>query len=780
MEHEDLINPSGENVVSAVASMAISDGPQQGLKNGTAPHMDPGAGQVKDETEGSEPKEATQEPVAEGTEPKASSPHMDVGVSAGTAGAGEDGLTPGGLSLPHSGRSSVASVDGEEEHVNGDRAGSVSPRQLLEYPQASSVDRAVGFGPAVLKFDDQEKMSSSGETVAKHDLSDSEDKRKEDKARNGKKDESGPVGSAYEEELVVSHGMQPPDSYMEDQEKEEKEGEEEEEEEHEEEEEEEEVDQDKEPVPLEHSAVVPHKQEVADIEHGQALYQPPVSPEEAKKRGLSFDYTEPHEPGHQDTPEAWQNGRDKTPPESRSPDSCRAGPGSPFLPSASAGPTQELLLTAKDDGPKEEQENEEEEVSISLAHQQVAASKMEPEDDTMPEEPKDAKQERPEKYLETTDEDLIATVKTVQKHPTAAKPEPAVPVGDDAGKPSAEKQVIAATIKTEPVIDTPVKKKKPVATVAATPSPKSAAKPQKPPPKDVAPDRKTSASSKAKAGAGAAANKNTKAGDVKTKAPGAKPQGVSTKIPSAESPRTPDRSGCSSPATPKSPASRASTPGQQVKKVAVVRTPPKSPGSLRSRTPIAPVAPMPDLKNVKSKIGSIENIKHQPGGGKVQILEKKMDLSSVQPKCGSKANIKHTPGGGNVQIVNKKMDLSNVQSKCGSKVNLHHKPGGGNIEIKTEKLEFKAQSKIGSLENIGHVPGGGAKKIESHKLMFREQARARTDHGAEIVVKSPGASAEGSPGLSKVSSSGSINMTESPQLSTLADQVSASLAKQGL
>ncbi|XP_026882524.2 microtubule-associated protein tau isoform X2 [Electrophorus electricus] len=837
MEHEDLINPSGENVVSAVASMAISDGPQQGLKNGTAPHMDPGAGQVKDETEGSEPKEATQEPVAEGTEPKASSPHMDVGVSAGTAGAGEDGLTPGGLSLPHSGRSSVASVDGEEEHVNGDRAGSVSPRQLLEYPQASSVDRAVGFGPAVLKFDDQEKMSSSGETVAKHDLSDSEDKRKEDKARNGKKDESGPVGSAYEEELVVSHGMQPPDSYMEDQEKEEKEGEEEEEEEHEEEEEEEEVDQDKEPVPLEHSAVVPHKQEVADIEHGQALYQPPVSPEEAKKRGLSFDYTEPHEPGHQDTPEAWQNGRDKTPPESRSPDSCRAGPGSPFLPSASAGPTQELLLTAKDDGPKEEQENEEEEVSISLAHQQVAASKMEPEDDTMPEEPKDAKQERPEKYLETTDEDLIATVKTVQKHPTAAKPEPAVPVGDDAGKPSAEKQVIAATIKTEPVIDTPVKKKKPVATVAATPSPKSAAKPQKPPPKDVAPDRKTSASSKAKAGAGAAANKNTKtpspstpakarltstpkrgssitvshskhtsaspsvtgragslnskqhilgatktraaAGDVKTKAPGAKPQGVSTKIPS-ESPRTPDRSGCSSPATPKSPASRASTPGQQVKKVAVVRTPPKSPGSLRSRTPIAPVAPMPDLKNVKSKIGSIENIKHQPGGGKVQILEKKMDLSSVQPKCGSKANIKHTPGGGNVQIVNKKMDLSNVQSKCGSKVNLHHKPGGGNIEIKTEKLEFKAQSKIGSLENIGHVPGGGAKKIESHKLMFREQARARTDHGAEIVVKSPGASAEGSPGLSKVSSSGSINMTESPQLSTLADQVSASLAKQGL
>uniref|UniRef100_A0A8B9HEA6 Microtubule-associated protein n=2 Tax=Astyanax mexicanus TaxID=7994 RepID=A0A8B9HEA6_ASTMX len=262
-----------------------------------------------------------------------------------------------------------------------------------------------------------------------------------------------------------------------------------------------------------------------------------------------------------------------------------------------------------------------------------------------------------------------------------------------------------------------------------------------------------------KAGA-AGADKNAKAGEAKTKTSGAKPQGVGAKIPAAsrpeqrktgagsieraDSPKTPDRSGCSSP------ASRSSTPGQQVKKVAVVRTPPKSPGSLRSRTPIAPVAPMPDLKNVKSKIGSTENLKHQPGGGKIQI-------------------------------VHKKIDLSNVQSKCGSKANIHHKPGGGNFEIKSEKLEFKAQSKVGSLDNIGHVPGGGQRKIESHKLVFREQAKARTDHGAEIVVQSPSMSADGSPQrLSKVSSSGSINMTESPQLSTLADEVSASLAKQGL
>ncbi|XP_030257319.1 microtubule-associated protein tau isoform X18 [Sparus aurata] len=303
---------------------------------------------------------------------------------------------------------------------------------------------------------------------------------------------------------------------------------------------------------------------------------------------------------------------------------------------------------------------------------------------------------------------------------------------------------------------------------------------------------------------------------AKSQTPGAKTTPRTSVQPAnAKKPPTPKndkdaQSGQSSPGTPKSPASQAKAAAEanKVKKVAVVRSTPKSPGSLKGRppAPLAAAAPMPDLKGVKSKIGSTDNIKHQPGGGKVQILDKKVDLSNVQARCGSKDNIKHTPGGGkvqildkkldlsnvqsrcgskdnikhvpgggNVQIVHKKIDLSNVQSKCGSKVNIRHKPGGGNIEIKNEKLEFKVQSKIGSLDNIGHVPGGGQRKIESHKLSFRETAKARTDHGAEIV------SLEESPQqLSTVSSSGSINMADSPQLSTLADQVSASLAKQGL
>uniref|UniRef100_A0A674HQD2 Microtubule-associated protein n=1 Tax=Taeniopygia guttata TaxID=59729 RepID=A0A674HQD2_TAEGU len=236
-----------------------------------------------------------------------------------------------------------------------------------------------------------------------------------------------------------------------------------------------------------------------------------------------------------------------------------------------------------------------------------------------------------------------------------------------------------------------------------------------------------------------------------------KPPPAAAKTEKGEQPKSGDRSGYSSPGSPGTPGSRSRTPSlptppaREPKKVAVVRTPPKSPASAKTRVQPS-AAPMPDLKNVKSKIGSTDNLKHQPGGGKVQI-------------------------------VYKPVDLSHVTSKCGSLGNIHHKPGGGQVEVKSEKLDFKdkVQSKIGSLDNISHVPGGGNKKIETHKLTFRENAKAKTDHGAEIVYKSPTISGDASPRrLSNVSSSGSINLVDSPQLATLADEVSASLAKQGL
>ncbi|XP_043848329.1 microtubule-associated protein 2 isoform X6 [Dromiciops gliroides] len=253
--------------------------------------------------------------------------------------------------------------------------------------------------------------------------------------------------------------------------------------------------------------------------------------------------------------------------------------------------------------------------------------------------------------------------------------------------------------------------------------------------------------------------------------------------PPSYSSRTPGTPGTPSyprtPHTPGTPKSAILVPTE--KKVAIIRTPPKSPATPKQLRLIN--QPLPDLKNVRSKIGSTDNIRYQPKGGQVRILNKKMDFSEVQSRCGSKDNIKHSAGGGNIQIVTKKIDLSHVTSKCGSLKNIRHRPGGGRVKIESVKLDFKekAHAKVGSLDNAHHIPGGGNVKIDSQKLNFREHAKARVDHGAEIITQSPGRSSVASPRrLSNVSSSGSINLLESPQLATLAEDVTAALAKQGL
>ncbi|XP_048871437.1 microtubule-associated protein tau-like isoform X4 [Brienomyrus brachyistius] len=558
---------------------------------------------------------------------------------------------------------------------------------------------------------------------------------------------------------------------------------------------------------------------------------------EGKNRVLSFDYTEPQCPTGQDGLSGELSGPDESLSGSRSPEPCLADPWSPTSPivvpkgasQASLSPERQPDSPVASEAQKDPGDTE----SFSeLAN--VAPSKA-------------------DEYLETLDEDLKAAVKATDESagsedvlsyqdqgaispPEKTQQKPlskivAPPVSYSKSQKPPQKDASIDRKSNVPVPQTKAKTKADAEKNAATSEKKTptttpaksrpTSTPKRPSSVTASPSKKPLAASTsrpvAKASSAGASGTRPQVADGK---PGAKPQAAGTKIPGktptqTDSPKTPDRSGSS---TPRSPSSRAHTPGQpgvgankEVKKVAVVRTPPKSPGSMKNRSPASAV-PMPDLKNVRSKIGSTDNLKHQPGGGRVQILDKKADYSSVQSKCGSKVNLKHIPGGGNVQIpnkkmdfsdvpskcgskdnmkhvpgggniqiVHKKMDLSNVQSKCGSKDNIRHKPGGGNIEIKTEKLEFKGQSKVGSLENIGHVAGGGQRKIESHKLTFREQAKARTDHGADIVYKSPTASTDGSPRrLSNVSSSGSINMADSPQLSTLADQVSASLAKQGL
>lgn len=380
-------------------------------------------------------------------------------------------LTPG--SLPESGRSSAASVDEEGEQENGEREKSVSPHQSPTSPHPTTLSDGLGSG--ITGFDSQVKRSPS-DKVPEHSPSGVEDEKE---TKPCSPDVDAPSRN------IISMDEQK-DGEDEDKDREDA------------------VDDEETGDTLVCSSVAPsltsQKDDRFDGEH-QAPSHLSMTPEEAKKRGLSFDYTEPQDPGQQSAPAGWECSSDKTPPESRSPDSCRADPGSPLSPSGAAEPTHEessLKLFQTDAREEEEdvpeQEEEEDESSIPPCSQEMAEPKMEAEsgEHIEPEEAKEDKQDIAEKYLETSD-DLIEPEKAVQNHQSVAKPDAEAAQTQDTVKPSA--QVMPS--KTAPIKESPAKKpKKPVATVAATPSPKSAPKLQKAPSKDAAPARKTSVPSK--------------------------------------------------------------------------------------------------------------------------------------------------------------------------------------------------------------------------------------------------------------------------------------------
>nr|XP_028607482.1 microtubule-associated protein 4 isoform X2 [Podarcis muralis] len=217
------------------------------------------------------------------------------------------------------------------------------------------------------------------------------------------------------------------------------------------------------------------------------------------------------------------------------------------------------------------------------------------------------------------------------------------------------------------------------------------------------------------------------------------------------------------PATPR--LSGTGSSAAEPKKASTLKTAPKtSPVAKPSRPPTSSVS-APDLKNVRSKIGSTDNIKHQPGGGRAKVERKaesagaarKPELNAVSKTAPTKTAVSKEGApkqpNGKVQIVSKKANYSHVQSKCGSKDNIKHVPGGGNVpntqrpssgvhsqsataprpsqgsthvQILNKKIDLsKVSSKCGSKANIKHKPGGGDVKIENQKLNFKEKAQAK-------------------------------------------------------
>merc|ERR1712223_544520 len=133
-------------------------------------------------------------------------------------------------------------------------------------------------------------------------------------------------------------------------------------------------------------------------------------------------------------------------------------------------------------------------------------------------------------------------------------------------------------------------------------------------------------------------------------------------------------------------------------------------------------APSPNLWNTQSRIGSLANANHRPGGGQVQIPNQRLDwkVNPVAPR--TKAfNPKYVPGGGDKPIERRKLSWTS-KSKIGSLEKANHRPGGGQVKIENQKLDWNVTAKVGSTVNMRHKAGGGDKRIFDDKEYLRSSS----------------------------------------------------------
>ncbi|KAM3604022.1 uncharacterized protein V6R79_005405 [Siganus canaliculatus] len=265
----------------------------------------------------------------------------------------------------------------------------------------------------------------------------------------------------------------------------------------------------------------------------------------------------------------------------------------------------------------------------------------------------------------------------------------------------------------------------------------------------------------------ASANKNGSSATPATKTPASKTDKTETKTGEPKKPKATARRPTST-TTPATPAASTNGEGGTSHRRRVITKPPvpkqtpmekKPPVPRAPRTPRPINAPTPDLKNVRSKIGSIDNIKYQPGGGKVSSTQNNKTSDPSTPAAKAR-----------VQILNKKVDVSKVTSKCGSKDNIKHKPGqssntcrtcfsvwsftnylllpigGGDVKIESHKLNIKPKSKVGSMDNVG--PGNG--QTNGHKQEEKtEEKKSSPPSGAPTTGPAGVAKAAAPGGVAK-------------------------------
>ena len=126
-------------------------------------------------------------------------------------------------------------------------------------------------------------------------------------------------------------------------------------------------------------------------------------------------------------------------------------------------------------------------------------------------------------------------------------------------------------------------------------------------------------------------------------------------------------------------------------------------------------------RDVTSKVGSLDNASHVPGGGDVIIQRRKLKWSS-EAKVGSLENVNHQPQGGDIYIFSDKVSF-NPKSKVGSLENVNHQPRVTLGKIPNYKTEWRGRPVVGSLDNIHHVPRGGHVVIPNRKLRWKAEAK---------------------------------------------------------
>jgi hypothetical protein len=92
------------------------------------------------------------------------------------------------------------------------------------------------------------------------------------------------------------------------------------------------------------------------------------------------------------------------------------------------------------------------------------------------------------------------------------------------------------------------------------------------------------------------------------------------------------------------------------------------------------------FKHVTSRIGSLANMDHRPGGGQVSIRDDPVNWQ-VSSKINSLANANWSPPPPRVTVRTEKIKWD-VQPKIGSLMNIDHKPLGGNVAIRDDKMDL--------------------------------------------------------------------------------------------